>query len=193
MSGGRDREDPAGPTDVVLRLPDDLRAAFKDPLGSVYQDAERLLRDAGTPLLAVGDVVTAHLLEADRRPDVAVVDGYTERSEIDPEVRATLGDLEPDVSNPPATLTAGLLTALAEAVASDDRSTIAVDGEEDLATLPAVLLAPEGASVVYGQPGEGMVLVSVDRETKRRFEDLLERMDGDHDRVAALLGIDDRR
>ncbi len=190
MSGGTDRQDPDGSSEVVLRLPDDLRAAFKDPMGPVYEDAGALLADAGTPLLAVGDVVVAHLIEAGCRPAVAVVDGFTERAEIDPEVRATLGELEPDVPNPPATLTAELLRALTDALASDEPSTIVVDGEEDLATLPAVLLAPDGAGVVYGQPGEGMVLVSVDGETKRRFRDLVERLDGDHDRADSILGLD---
>ena len=38
---------------------------------------------------------------------------------------------------------------------------IVVEGEEDLATLPAILYAPPGSVVVYGQPDEGSVLVKV--------------------------------
>jgi len=40
---------------------------------------------------------------------------------------------------------------------------------------------------VYGQPGEGMVAVRVDPETRARVRDLLSRMDGDHDRLWALV------
>jgi uncharacterized protein (UPF0218 family) len=38
---------------------------------------------------------------------------------------------------------------------------VVVDGEEDLLVLVAVLYAPVGGLVVYGQPGEGVVVVRV--------------------------------
>ncbi|MFC6726763.1 DUF359 domain-containing protein, partial [Halobium palmae] len=58
---------------------------------------------------------------------------------------------------------------------------------EDLATLPAIVAAPLGASVVYGQPDQGMVHVPVTEETKAEARDLLARMDGDVDAALALL------
>jgi uncharacterized protein (UPF0218 family) len=176
--------------DVVLRLPEALRSEFKDPLGPVFTDAEALLSRAGEPLIAVGDVVTYHLKEAGRVPDLAVVDGYTERERATEEVRAAVLSGENTVENPAATLSAGLLAAMREGIDDGDPTTIVVEGEEDLATLPAVLAAPDGASVVYGQPGEGMVLVAVDAETRARFGTLFDRLDGDADRARSLLGID---
>lgn len=174
---------------VLLSLPDELRSAFKDPSGPLYTDPDALLADAGEPLVTVGDVVTYHLVSASRQPDVAIVDGRTEREAVDPEVRETIDGLPQQitVSNPAATLTGDLLTTLVDALESDEPVTIVVDGEEDLATLPAVLVAPDGATVVYGQPGEGMVAVSVDDEIRREFHDRLERMDGDVDRALELL------
>ncbi len=177
----------------MLRLPDSLRTAFKDPLGPVYRDAESMLREAGDPLVAVGDVVTYHLLTADAVPDVAVVDGRTERTAVDEEVRETLdgvGAARVRVENAPATLSRDLLSALADALAAPDPTVIEVDGEEDLATLPAIVAASEGASVVYGQPGEGMVHVLVGAETRETAADLLGRMDGDADAAFELLGVD---
>nr|WP_245838536.1 GTP-dependent dephospho-CoA kinase family protein [Natronoarchaeum philippinense] len=174
---------------MVVRLPDELRSAFKDPLGPLYTDAEELLSDAGEPLIAVGDIVTYHFEQADRRPDVALVDGRTKRQAVDDEVRETV-EAPPDriaATNPAGTLTVELLTALGDAVARDGPTTVVVDGEEDLATLPAVLAAPEGATVVYGQPDRGMVAVDVTAETRAEFRDLLERMDGDRERLWALL------
>ena len=169
--------------------------AFKDPLGPVYTDAEALLReaDADAPLVAVGDVVTYHLLTADAPPDVAVIDGRTERTAVDEEVRETLeavaGTERVRVSNDPATLSRDLLTALRDALGSPTPTVIEVDGEEDLATLPAITAAPEGASVVYGQPGEGMVHVLVGVETRETAADLLRRMEGDADAALAHLGV----
>jgi hypothetical protein len=65
--------------------------------------------------------------------------------------------------------------------------TIDVDGEEDLATLPAILATPVGGSVVYGQPDEGMVLVAVTPAARREARSLLGRMDGDPEAALALL------
>ena len=134
--------------------------------------------------------MTYHLLEAGHTPLVALVDERTERSAVDPEISAGISGFDSVVAvdNPAATLTAELLAALAAAVRTPAETTlIEVDGEEDLAALPAILLAPEGASVVYGQPGEGMVLVTVDGPSTERVRDLLDRMEGDSARLRAVL------
>jgi hypothetical protein len=174
----------------MLSLPDSLRGEFKDPMGPVYTDAEALLADADDPIVAVGDVVTYHLRRAGRNPDVAVVDGRTEREAVDESVRRVLDDdtRRIEVANPPASLSGPLLDALVAAVDADEPVVVEVDGEEDLATLPALLVV-DGGSVVYGQPGEGMVLVGATAASKRRARSLLERMEGDVDAAFARLGV----
>ena len=177
---------------MLLRLPTDLREELKDPLGPIYTEVERLLNEAGTPLIAVGDVVTAHLRAGGRRPDLALVDGRTQRGPIDEAVARAL-EAPPDrpVPNPPATLTAELLEALADGLSASEPTTVHVDGEEDLAALPAVLAAPIDASVVYGQPGEGMVHVRITAERKRTVRKLLGRFEGDFERALSVLGVED--
>jgi hypothetical protein len=177
-----------------LRLPDDLREAFKEPMGRVYTDPADLLRDAKAsgdgPLIAVGDVVTYHLRKASRTPEVAFIDGKTEREAVSETVREALAGSDGervDVTNPPATLTDALLRTLRESLATDGPTVVYVDGEEDLATLPAIVAAPAGASVVYGQPSQGMVHVPVTDETRGEARDLLARMDGDVDAALDLL------
>lgn len=178
--------------DVVVRLQPSLRDAFKTPLGPIYTDTESLVADAGRPLVAVGDVVTAHLLRAGHRPAVAVVDGRTERGETDEWVTETLPPAaeRTHVVNPPGALAAETLTALREAIDRADGTTIGVEGEEDLVALPAILAAPAGATVVYGQPGEGMVAVAVTPDATSEARRLLERMDGDSARALSLLGVE---
>lgn len=185
MSPDDDRDD----ADVVVTLPDELRSAFKDPLGPVYTDPEVLLEDAGSPLISVGDIVTYHFERVGVQPDVALVDGRTKRRDVDEEVRETVDALPNRIEamNPAGTLSAELLDALVTAVDRPEPTTIIVDGEEDLAAVPAVLVAPVGASVVYGQPDEGMVEIRVTEERKAEFRGLLERMDGDHERLWTLL------
>jgi uncharacterized protein (UPF0218 family) len=181
--------------DPVVELPEDLRLELKEPLGPIYTATDSLLEAAGRPLITVGDVVTHHVIEAGETPAVALVDERTERSAVRSEISETLRTFEgfervETVTNPAATLSAELLSALREALADGRPTLLEVDGEEDLAALPAVVLAPEGASVIYGQPGEGMVLGTVDAETKTRSRELLFRMDGDTARLRSLLGVD---
>lgn len=187
--------DEAPSADVVVTLQQSLRGELKEPFGPLYTDAETLLTDVTGPLLAVGDIVTYHLVRTGQVPDVALVDGHTKRSAVEDHVQEAIDsgvfDREVRVSNPPATLSADLLTALRDALDADGSTIVVVDGEEDLAALPAIVAAPTGASVVYGQPDEGMVLVACDAETVDEVRDLLARMDGNTDRLWELLGLGD--
>jgi hypothetical protein len=182
--------------DVVVELQQALRSELKEPLGPIYTDAEALLAESEPPLVAVGDIVTYHLTQAGRTPEVALVDGRTKRSAVEDHIEDAIDgdrfDREVHVANPPGTLAAGLLTALREAIDAADEATtvIVVDGEEDLAALPAVITAPLGASVVYGQPDEGMVLVECMGEPVDRMFSLLAQMDGETGRLWDLLGVD---
>ena len=172
---------------VVARLPDDLRDDLKAPLGPVLTDVDELLGLVDGPLIAVGDVVTATLARAGRPPDLAVVDGRTERGPVDDDVAALVPEADVTVENPAATVTAELVEAMAAGLVADGRTTVLVDGEEDLAVLPALLLAPTGASVVYGQPGEGMVVVGVYAGVRARAREWLDAMATDPERLAALF------
>lgn len=170
----------------MLRLPQSLRSELKAPLGPVYTDPKPLERAAGTPIVAVGDVVTEHLLSV-TVPSVAVVDNQTKRTPLSTPVDLAPFDRQRTVENPAATLSKALLQTLTRAIAEDATTAIVVDGEEDLATLPAILATPPGGSVVYGQPDEGMVLTPVDADVNDRVRELLTRMDGDHETALELL------
>ncbi len=163
----------------MLELPDELRPLLKRPLGQLFSSVataiERLRQLRPTRLIAVGDIVTAELIEAGLKPDVAVVDFLVMRSPIDKKTRRTIDSFDVKivrVKNPAGTITQELRTALDEA---KPPLKIIVEGEEDLATLPAVLSAPPGSVVVYGQPNEGIVIVEVTEPKRREFEMLLEQ------------------
>jgi len=185
----------------MLTLPNSMRDAFKEPLGPVTTDADELLAAAAetrgervaadAPVIAVGDVVTYHLREAGRVPDVALIDGKTEREAVDAEIESALASAEDRrirVENPAASLSASLLAALGEALSAAEPVIVEVTGEEDLAALPAILAAPDGASVVYGQPGEGMVRVAVTPESRAEARELFEALDGDVEAAYEALG-----
>lgn len=187
MAGGEGGSDDL---DVLLTLPDELRGAFKDPLGPIHTDANRLRPDLGEPVIAVGDVVTRHLTAAGVRPDLAILDWATEREALPESEKPDITGYGEriDVENPAAGLSAALLRAIGPGIERDEKTVIVVDGEEDLATVPVLAVAPDGASVVYGQPGEGMVHVPVDSGTRERARELLAKMDGDDEAVQDALG-----
>jgi uncharacterized protein (UPF0218 family) len=53
---------------------------------------------------------------------------------------------------------------------------ILVEGEEDLLTLPCIVESPDNALVLYGQPSEGLVVVSTNAEARQEASLILERM-----------------
>nr|WP_158058804.1 GTP-dependent dephospho-CoA kinase family protein [Halorussus halophilus] len=161
-------------------------------MGPIFTDSERLLSAVEGPLITVGDVVTSHLEQAGRTPDVAVVDGLTKREEVGGEVAEVVAALIEntncvEVENPAATLTREMVVALRDALRSGEPTTIVVDGEEDLVALPAIVAAPIGASVVYGQPNEGMVHAEVTAKLKEEMRELLGKMDGDATELLAVF------
>lgn len=193
-----------GDFSVLLRLPADLRGELKDPLGTIYTETAELLEavgpdgdgqsgtDGNGPLITIGDVVTAHILTADRTPDVAVVDGKTERQDAPDWVDRSIANTTDvfrsvSVENPAAVVTRELVSSLRAAIESPDATLIRVRGEEDLAALPAILAAPTGASVLYGQPGSGMVHVPVTATAKQRVRELLTQFEGDVETAFDLL------
>jgi uncharacterized protein (UPF0218 family) len=114
-------------------------------------------------------------------PLLSVYDGYTERHELTgfADLVRNEGWAETAVRNPAGEITSELEDAVRNALAGESGRIIRVEGEEDLALLPCVLYAPDGAVVVYGWPGKGMMAVDVDaasrmwaRETLARMEEL---------------------
>ena len=155
----------------MLRLPESHRDLFKKPFGTLYQGiAELLPQLKGRAVYSVGDVVTQNLLDAGIIPDIAIIDGHTMRM---PCTRSPLlQERRLTAKNPPGTITDELVDAITEVV-RDPPGVIFVDGEEDLAVIPLVLVAPPGAAILYGQPGKGVVLRIVDESAKHEAESAL--------------------
>jgi len=169
-----------------LLLPEELRFELKDPLGRLCRGEgpecvramESELR-AARRIAAVGDMTAFYLLKASIVPDLAIVDNKTKRMPIPDHVVQSLDHdsyRTVEVKNPAATLTKDLMDLIRDSLKGEVRVKIIVDGEEDLATLPAILYAPLGSVVVYGQPNEGSVLVKVTAEKKKHVEELMNRM-----------------
>jgi uncharacterized protein (UPF0218 family) len=158
----------------MRRLPEELREVLRRPLGRLFQGVDQALQALGKPklLASVGDAVTSELMRRGIRPDLAVVDHHIMREPISEEMKALLKwpTRTVKVRNPPGTLTEELM----EALKLPKPLRIEVEGEEDLATLACGFLLPEGAVILYGQPGKGVVAVEVTAQKREEFLKLFE-------------------
>lgn len=161
-----------------LVLPQHLREKLKSPLGRLVSnlgEVHGIL--ASRDIISVGDEITKSLLERDILPMICVYDGRIKRIKVEiPEVIEKFDAKEIHIKNPGGHLTPEAFKAIDRAIASGVRVKIIVSGEEDLITLAAINLAPNGTLVLYGQPGEGVVVVEVNDSIKKEVEGILEKM-----------------
>ena len=158
------------------RVPEDRREVFKQCLGSDLKESE-LIKHQDNKIITVGDVVSLTLRKNGIRPILSVYDGYTERHEMTGFANLVAGEEKTVVINPAGVITDELEDAIRNALKTGKTDLIRVDGEEDLALMPCILYAPEGAEVVYGWPGKGMKIVSTDDVTRKRIEELWKMME----------------
>lgn len=166
-----------------LSLPDTAREAMREPLGPVITESDLVLhmRKSDT-IITVGDMVTVTLASAGYPVALALFDYKTKRND-ERDFRAQLQKLPGErarARNPPATLTKELWTELQNAmfkVNTGGRVLLEVEGEEDLCAIPAIMMAPDGAKVLYGMPDRGIVVVTVDKRSRQMARRLLELME----------------
>jgi len=168
---------------IAYALPTKLRRRLKKPLGELIRGSfsetmERvkvLIEEEKPPcVISVGDVVSKNLVENNIHPRLLIVDNRVMRFNIEP---AKLeADEEKHVKNPPGTITFEALNAVQEALKTNGRVKIVVDGEEDLLTLAAIQYAPINSLIVYGQPHEGIVVVKATKQKKAEVAEILKAM-----------------
>ncbi|WP_321422303.1 GTP-dependent dephospho-CoA kinase family protein [uncultured Methanobacterium sp.] len=153
----------------MLILNSKLRSEFKKPIGVLYNsldDAKDFInsRYPDDLLISVGDITTQNLQKAGLIPHLGIIDNVVERKPAAYDV--VYDNVTLNVKNPPGVITDELQETIKEAfqlLKTGFRVLILVEGEEDLAAIPCILMAPSGSLVLYGQPGEGLVVCEVDK------------------------------
>ncbi|MEM1562206.1 MAG: DUF359 domain-containing protein [Candidatus Bathyarchaeia archaeon] len=165
-------------------LTPELRDELKKPLGllirgkvgEVEEVINKIIEDTKpTKIITVGDVISKSLLKRGLRVDVLIIDNKSMRRPIEP-INYGIGKIL-HLSNPAGTINGESWHVIREAVNSNGSVQVLVDGEEDLLAIVAVLLAPENSLVMYGQPGEGVVIINVNRESKEKMHKIINRME----------------
>ena len=149
----------------MFRLDENLIGEFKAPLGKLYvnfEDAIPMIKEASF-LISVGDQTTKNLVDNDLIPNLGIIDNRIQRKDHNYGIIRTENIL--NAENPAGTITENLWETIDEAISlaleDNENRIIVVKGEEDLAVLPCLLIAPEDAVILYGQPNEGLVFVNV--------------------------------
>lgn len=167
-----------------LVLPVKLRERLKQPFGALLRGIhpettlrakEMILKKMPSKLVAVGDVVTKNLIEVGLIPDICIIDGKTLRS-VNENVSVP-NSIQMKVQNPAAMISTGIWSTLKKAYESDVPIELFIEGEEDLLTIPAILLAPDKSFIIYGQPKQGLVIVEVNDDKRKEVKEILKQME----------------
>ncbi len=168
----------------TLYLPNSLRPHLVKPFGHIITGNDANLRIAAqkavqhltsqkNPLcITIGDIVTTSLREVGHRPTMAIIDYRSKRKTIGTRPRI-------DTVNSPGSIDYRAVNVMSRSLrtTSTEQVTIIVNGEEDLLVLPAVMLAPLNAVVLYGQPNIGIVAVPVTERKKQQVRRILEQFE----------------
>ena len=163
-------------------LPDKLRDLLKTPVGRLVDENSlvELLKNEKR-IISIGDQVTYTLLKHEIEPSFCVVDFRTRRGECSKEIVEVLksfGKKAIVVENPAGTLSNDLFNTIKFAVENLDTGSIRIEvvGEEDLASLPAIYYAPPDATIIYGLPNKGVLVVKPTKEMKYKVKEVLDEM-----------------
>ncbi len=165
-----------------LELPSQFRAKLREPIGDVTTDINQILAKGGDDslIIAVGDIVTLSFVEAGHQAAISVFDFKTRRHEINNEQKELLKQLSKSAVtcvNAAGKIESEAVSTIGnvinENVQSSHKQTVMVKGEEDLLTLPVILLAPLGSHVVYGLFDKGAVDVEVTEDKKYEIKSLI--------------------
>jgi GTP-dependent dephospho-CoA kinase len=121
----------------------------------------------------VGDVVSRETLTSGIQVNLRIVDQMTLRRSISPmEIGA---ERTYKVRNPAGVITKEAWNAIKDALEHNE-AVIFVDGEEDLLAIPAILESPDKAFIIYGQPSQGLVVVTASPVLKSEVREMMSRM-----------------
>lgn len=151
-----------------------IREKLKKPFGTLSSDSS--INKSASPIIAIGDITTSKLFALKVTPKLSVVDFFVNRKRIYQNlIELGISSPNPDyfVKNIPGQIGKQLINAIKKSYETLQDQVILVDGEEDLAFIPALLLAPIPSTVFYGQPKTGLVKVETTILAKQRLCSIL--------------------
>ena len=163
-------------------LPDNLRNLLREPIGQLVNENELIdILKNEKYIVSIGDLVTYTILKNEIEPIFCIVDYKTRRGKCSIEIIdfiKSFGKKSIVVKNPPATISDDLWNVIKIAYENIELSSlrIEVDGEEDLASLAAIYMAPPDVTIIYGLPDKGVLVVKPTLKNKQLVKEILDKM-----------------
>lgn len=172
-----------------FNLPEELRPALKKPFGKVIKKLRpnnlTIQQFSHSFTIAVGDIAAINLYRLGIQADISIIDYKTMRHGLTEDDQKELSKLQSISTimravNQPGTIerrAVGVLKkALSNLLETKYKQVVLIEGEEDLMTIPAILLSPLETFVLYGQPEKGIVVVKVTEKKKKEASSILSKM-----------------
>jgi len=162
-------------------LPETLRNQLKIPLGTLIPDKDitkeiisNQISDASY-VITVGDATTERMLNLGIIPSLQIVDGKEKRvNRKAPDTNEQTITLS--CINPAGEITEQSIDIIKQSLKEKPPVRILVNGEEDLLVIPTCIHAPLNAVILYGQPNEGLVIVRLTEDIKKKTKSILDSM-----------------
>ena len=164
-----------------MKLPENLREQLKKPLGTLIPEnqtsKENILKHLPSEsfIITVGDATTEKMIKFDIIPSLQIIDSQEKRVSREPP-SASMITTNLSCDNPAGEITPESIDLIKNAFTLKPPVRITVNGEEDLLVIPVCLFAPENSIVLYGQPNEGLVIVSINEEIRKKTQLILDSM-----------------
>jgi uncharacterized protein (UPF0218 family) len=158
-----------------------VRDELRSPIGDVLEGPQdnhdqaaveakkRLEEEQPVLVITVGDIVTKALQTQRKEPHISFIDNRSRREELK-DIEHKAAEKHGPFKNKAGTIESNIVRTYAsiiqEAIHLKEHVQFTIEGEEDLLGLPAIMLAPLGAVVLYGQFDQGIVYVPVTEELK---------------------------
>ncbi len=168
---------------IKYSLPPSLRDELRKPFGKLLTGEEfKQQIHSFKNIISIGDYLSCSLLSRNIFPQIMIIDYQTKRKSINAEQKHLLNTGKYkiiQVENPAGVITQSLwdtIQSACESFSSDQFIQIQVDGEEDLAALPAILYAPANVTIIYGMPDKGVVVAQSTDYLKQKVSNILTKM-----------------
>lgn len=150
----------------TLVLTNQQKMAFAEPQGELVRHPSPTEN-----IFIVGDTSLEYFIKNQWPYQLGVIDFLKQRKPYQPPV-IVADENSIHTSNQAGTISSDLKNSLKKALINKTKHVI-VSGEEDLAAVVLVLLAPLGSHIYYGQPQKGMIELRVTEEKKEHIAKIL--------------------
>lgn len=156
---------------------------LKNPFGNIIKDSDidksvigRCLENT-QKVITVGDTTTEKFINLGIIPDLSIVDGKEKRVEKNKIIDYPL-DEKLYFENNPGEINEQILLLIKNLSLNGFKKKLQfiIEGEEDLLALPLFMYSPDGWTIFYGQPNEGLVVVEMNNDLRTRAKLIFNRV-----------------